>query len=132
MPKGQVPLTASDWVRIGALVGMQPEGGRNWLVGVIRRFSRETPVQGAVGVETLSKSPQAIAGDLGGMDCNAILLDTLRSGDTVRVILPGAAFEPAIPLVFAWQGRSARLDPVEQLESGVDFDLGLYRVAPPG
>ncbi|KAB2937295.1 MAG: hypothetical protein F9K21_06645 [Rhodocyclaceae bacterium] len=128
----QVPLTASDWVRIGALVGMQPEGGRNWLVGVIRRFSRETPVQGAVGVETLSKSPQAIAGDLGGMDCNAILLDTLRSGDTVRVILPGAAFEPAIPLVFAWQGRSARLDPVEQLESGVDFDLGLYRVAPPG
>lgn len=128
----QVPLGANDWVRIGALLGMQPEGGSNWLVGVIRRFSRETPTQGSVGIETLSKFPQAIAGDLGGMDCNAILLDTLHSGDTVRVILPSAAFEPAIPLVFAWQGRSARLDPIEQLESGVDFDLGLYRVAPPG
>jgi len=128
----QVPLGANDWVRIGSLVGMQPEGGSNWLVGVIRRFSRETPTQGAVGIETLSKSPQAIAGDLGGMDCNAILLDTLHTGDTVRAILPSAAFEPAIPLVFAWQGRSARLDPIEQLETGVDFDLGLYRVAPPG
>lgn len=128
----QVPLGANDWVRIGALLGMQPEGGSNWLVGVIRRFSRETPTQGSVGIETLSKSPQAIAGDLGGMDCNAILLDTLHTGDTVRVVLPSAAFEPAIPLVFAWQGRSARLDPIEQLESGVDFDLGLYRVAPPG
>lgn len=127
----QVPLTASDWVRIGALLGMQPEGGSNWLVGVVRRFSRETPTQGSVGIETLSKSPQAIAGDLGGMDCNAILLDTLHTGDTARVILPSAAFEPAIPLVFAWQGRSARLDPIEQLETGVDFDLGLYRVAPP-
>jgi hypothetical protein len=128
----QVPLGANDWVRIGALLGMQPEGGSNWLVGVIRRFSRETPTQGSVGIETLSKSPQAVVGDLGGMDCNAILLDTLHSGDTVRVILPSSAFEPAIPLVFAWQGRSARLDPIEQLESGVDFDLGLYRVAPPG
>lgn len=128
----QVPLTASDWVRIGALVGMQPEGGSNWLVGVIRRFTRDTPTQGSVGIETLSKSPLAIAGDLGGMDCNAVLLDALLSGDTVRVILPNSAFEPAIPLVFAWQGRPARLDPIEQLESGIDFDLGLYRVAPPG
>jgi hypothetical protein len=127
----QVPLSASDWVRIGALLGMQPEGGSNWLVGVIRRFSRETPAQGSVGIETLSKSPQAIVGDLGGIDSTAILLDTLHAGDTVRVVLPSAAFEPAIPLVFAWQGRSARLDPIEQLESGVDFDLGLYRVAPP-
>ncbi|MBL8502698.1 MAG: hypothetical protein JNL78_04610 [Rhodocyclaceae bacterium] len=127
----QVPLGANDWVRIGALLGMQPEGGSNWLIGVIRRFSRETPAQGSVGIETLSKAPQAVAGDLGGMDCNALLLDTLHSGDTVRVVLPSAAFEPAIPLVFAWQGRSARLDPIEQIETGVDFDLGLYRVAPP-
>jgi hypothetical protein len=128
----QVPLGANDWVRIGALLGMQPEGGRNWLVGVIRRFSRDTPAQGSVGIETLSKSPHAVVGDLGGIDCNAILLDTPHVGETVRVILPSAAFEPALPLVFAWQGRSARLDPIEQLESGVDFDLGLYRVAPPG
>lgn len=128
----QVPLSASDWVRIGALLGMQPDGGNNWLVGVIRRFSRQTPTQGAVGIETFSKSPQAVVGDLGGMDCSAILLDTLHIGDTVRVVLPSAAFEPAIPLVFAWQGRSVRLDPIEQLEYGVDFDLGLYRAAPPG
>ena len=126
----QVPLAASDWVRIGVLLGMQPEGGSNWLVGVIRRFSRETPTLGSVGIETLSKTPLAVAGDLGGMDCNAILLDALHGGDTVRVILPSAAFEPAIPLVFAWQDGSARLDPLEQIESGVDFDLGLYRVAP--
>lgn len=127
----QVPLGSNDWVRIGALLGMQPEGGRNWLLGVVRRFSRETPAQGSVGIETLSKSPQAIVGDLGGMESNAILLDVFHSGDTVRVVLPGSAFEASIPLLFPWQGRSVRLDPIEQIESGVDYDLGLYRVAPP-
>ncbi len=127
----QVPLGSNDWVRIGALLGMQPEGGGNWLLGVVRRFSRETPAQGSVGIETLSKSPQAIVGDLGGMESQAILLDALHSGDTVRVVLPGSAFEASIPLLFPWQGSSARLDPVEQIESGVDYDLGLYRVARP-
>jgi hypothetical protein len=125
----QLPLSSSDWVRIGVLVGLQPEGGSNWLVGVIRRFSRDTPVLGSVGIETFSKAPQAISADVGGMQCDAILLDLPRSGDTARVVLPGSAFEPAIPLIFSWQGRKARLDPVEQIESGVDFDLGLYRVA---
>lgn len=127
----QVPLGANDWVRIGVLVGMQPEGGSNWLVGVIRRFGRDSQSQGSVGIETLSKTPQAISADLGGMECEAILLDALRTGDTVRVALPGSAFEPAIPLIFTQQGRTARLDPVEQIEAGVDFELGLYRVAPP-
>jgi hypothetical protein len=49
-------LGANDWVRIGALLGMQPEGGSNWLVGVIRRFSRETPTQGSVGIEPVENS----------------------------------------------------------------------------
>ena len=128
----QVPLAASDWVRIGVLVGMQPEGGSNWLAGLIRRFGRDSQAQGSVGIETLSKTPQAVTADLGGMECEAILLDALHTGDTVRVALPGSAFEPAIPLIFTLQGKTARLDPVEQIEAGVDFELGLYRVAPPG
>ena len=55
-----------------------------------------------------------------------------RPGDTVRAVLPRSAFEPAIPLVFPWEGGTARLEAVEQLESGVDFDVGLYRAASSG
>lgn len=125
----QVPLGANDWVRIGALLGMQPEGGDNWLVGVIRRFSRDSSIQGSVGIETLSKTPHAIRAELGGAQCAAILLDVPHGGDTARVALPGAAFEPAVPLLFTLQGKQIRLEPIEQIETGVDFDLGLYRVA---
>ncbi len=127
----QVPLESNDWVRIGVLLGMQPEGGDNWLVGVIRRFSRDTPAAGSVGIETLSKSPLAVSGDLGGMACDAILLDALHAGETLRVALPGSAFETRIPLVFTLQGKVVRLEPIELIETGVDFDLGLYRVLPP-
>jgi len=128
----QVPLGANDWVRIGVLVAMQPEGGSNWLVGVIRRFGRDTMALGSVGIETFSKAPAAVSADLGGMGCEAILLDMPRPGDTVRAVLPRSAFEPAIPLVFPWEGGTARLEAVEQLESGVDFDVGLYRAASSG
>lgn len=128
----QVPLESNDWVRIGVLLGMQPEGGDNWLVGVIRRYSRDTPAAGSVGIETLSKSPLAVSGDLGGMACEAILLDPMHAGETVRVALPGSAYETSIPLVFTLQGKAARLEPVELIETGVEFDLGLYRVLPPG
>ncbi len=127
----QVPLQSNDWVRIGVLLGMQPEGGDNWLVGVIRRFSRDTPTVGSVGIETLSKSPLAVSGDLGGMACEAILLDALHAGETVRVALPGSAFETRVPLIFTLQGKTARLEPIELIETGVDFDLGLYRVSAP-
>jgi len=128
----QVPLAANDWVRIGALLGIQPDGGNNWLLGVVRRFSRDTSELGSVGIETLSKTPLAVSADLRGMTCEAILLDALHTGETVRVILPSSTYESAIPLTFTLQGRLARLDPVEQIETGVDFDIGLYRTAPPG
>jgi hypothetical protein len=36
---GNVP---GEWLKVGALIAMQPEGGDNWLVGVIRRYHRET------------------------------------------------------------------------------------------
>src|SRR5574343_1401150 len=31
---------AGDWLRVGALIAMQPEGGSNWLLGIVRRCLR--------------------------------------------------------------------------------------------
>ena len=40
-----------------------------------------------------------------------------------------AHYDITKPCVYV--GMTARLDPIEQLEAGVDFELGLYRVGPP-
>lgn len=52
-----VPQAKSDWVKIGALVAAQPEGGVNWLVGTVRRVARVSKDELRVGVETLSRTP---------------------------------------------------------------------------
>ena len=125
----QVPLGANDWIRIGSLLAIQPEGGSNWLVGIVRRFSRVSERLGAVGLETVGRTPRAIVADSGGLKTEAILLEsTLSLGGLARVILPTAAWEDFIPMVFEAEGKTIRLQPREILETGAEFIVGSYRV----
>lgn len=123
--------TRDDWVCVGALVGIQPEGGDNWLIAVVRRFSRDSERQGAVGLETLTKNPLAIQADCSGLPTEALLLDpidTAIQAQSVRVVLSEAAFEEGYPLLFAHQGKSLRLHAQEAIERGLDFVVAHYQV----
>src|SRR5258706_4691684 len=51
-----VPQIKGEWLKIGCLLGLQPEGGSNWVVGVIRRLTRESAQQGAGGNQTLGRA----------------------------------------------------------------------------
>lgn len=125
----QVPLGPNDWICIGSLLAIQPEGGNNWLVGIVRRFSRVSDKIGAVGLETVGRTPRAIVADSGGLKTDAILLEsTLSLGGLARVILPTAAWEDFIPMVFEAEGKTIRLQPREILETGAEFVVGSYRV----
>ncbi|OHC69027.1 MAG: hypothetical protein A2045_04005 [Rhodocyclales bacterium GWA2_65_20] len=124
-----IPKLTRDCAGIGTLVGMQPEGGDNWLVGVIRRFSRESETQGAVGIETLSKSPRAIVADSGGLQTEGILLEPPATGTIVRVLLPESAWEDDIALTLTLDGARVRLQPAGLIESGNGFALGRYTVS---
>lgn len=119
---------SGEWVRIGGLLAMQPDGGTNWLVGVVRRFAREHDNRGAVGIETLSTLAHPVEVDNGWYRSEAILLDVPEPGAEVRVALQVAAFDEQVPLRFSQQGQLLRLDPVGPTRDGFDFDLGRYRV----
>ncbi|HTZ00506.1 MAG TPA: hypothetical protein VMB75_11750 [Rhodocyclaceae bacterium] len=124
----QISAHGSDWARIGAFLAMQPEGGSNWLVGVIRRFTRESDAVAAVGIETLSKAPRAAVGDSRGLQTEVILLDPLVAGDSVRVLLADMAWEDDIPLQLNLDGQWYQLSPQGLLESGADCAVGRYKV----
>jgi hypothetical protein len=117
-------LMRNEWVRIGAIVGMQPEGGDNWLVGAIRRFARETEAQGAVGIETLSKTPYASTATGGSLETELILLDPPRDDSSIRVLLALHEWEEGVPLMTAVAGQRWRLHPDERLESGEGWLIG--------
>ena len=110
-----------DWIRIGVLVGVQPEGGENWLIGVVRRYIRGGANQDSIGIETISKSPRAVFADAGGLRTEALLLDLPEVGKYARMALPADALEDGMALLFSVDGKNARLHPQEILATGPDF-----------
>lgn len=120
----RLPLMRNDWVRIGALAGMQPEGAPHWLVGVVRRFARESEIHGLVGIETLSKSPRAATATDGVRPTDLLLLDPLRDDSSARVLMPPEKWEAGMPLQLFIDGHPWRLHPDEEMAAGDDWLLG--------
>lgn len=117
-----------DWIRIGALVAMQPEGGDNWLLGIVRRYVRSDASHGAVGIETISKLPRAVVADAGGLETEALLLDLPAVGEYVRMVLPANTLEDQVALLFAVDDKKARVHPRETLATGVDYVIANFFV----
>lgn len=125
----QVALGAKDWLRVGALLAMQPEGGSNWLIGIVRRFARLGETSGAVGIETLSKAPRAAIADCGGLIADIVVLDEPQPGTILRALLPDAAWEAHVPVQFSCDGRILTLRPAGVVERGADYVVGRYTLA---
>lgn len=127
----QISLVGKEWLRVGSLVAIQPEGGSNWLLGVVRRFSRETEAVGIVGIETLSKTPASFVADSLGLPTPVVLLDPPLEGGKIRVAMSIAAWEEQKRLRIEAGGRSWRLLPTALLETGTGHVIGNCRVSAP-
>ena len=128
---------AAEWLKIGSLLGMQPEGGNNWVLGVVKRFARESEERASVGIKTLSR--QAVSVELrprttGFSATGAVPGIWLREGShegteagETRVVLPTGSFMVRENVEFEHEGRRYLLTPMELLESGRSFEIGRYR-----
>lgn len=123
----QVSLMGKEWLRVGSLVAMQPEGGASWLIGIARRFVRESEAIGTVGIETLSKHPTGHIADSQGLPTPVVLLDPPLEGGELRVALSIAAWEEQKPLLVEVGGRFWRLAPVNLIETGAGHVIGTCR-----
>ena len=123
------PTASAEWVRVGSLVGMQPSGGDNWLVGVVRRYLRGRDARGTVGIETLSTQARPLEVFSERNSGEAVALDDPISGNVVRLAINGAGYSAEYPLHASINGRHVRLDPVELIERGSNFDLARFRVS---
>ena len=119
---------SQEWVRIGALVGMRPDGGENWLLGIVRRYVRGGANQGSVGIETVSKVPRAVFADAGGLYTEALLLDIPEVGEYARMAVAANALEDKVALIFDLDDKKARLHPRETIETGADYVIANFFV----
>ena len=124
----------SEWLRVGALIALQPEGGDNWLLGVVRRYHRETENEARVGIEALSRQVMSVELKVRTISTYAaastvpgLLLDDGGAQDEVRVVLPPASFDLRESLEYSRGGKHFLLAPVALVEQNGDYDLARYR-----
>jgi hypothetical protein len=122
-----------DWLKVGALISLQPEGGDNWVLGVVRRLSKENENQAAVGIQTLAR--QAVSIDLrqrssaysAAAGVPGIRLAEDKVPGEVRLVLPTATFDIRENLEYVSGNKRYLLTPIEQIEAGTDFEIARYR-----
>jgi hypothetical protein len=129
-----VPQIQGEWLKIGCLVGLQPEGGTNWVIGVVRRFHRESPQQGTVGIQTLARAALPVKvglqnGQTGtsGNTETAILLNPADSAPEAQLLLRAGVLVAGRNLELERNGKLHLLMPTGARERGEDYELVRFR-----
>ena len=124
-----VPEIKGDWLRIGVLLGMQPEGGDNWVLGVVRRLQREMPQKGSVGIQTIAKSAQLVELSLGagGSEWGILIGADGQAPGEARVLLRPGVFETGQNMEYRRGDVTCLLMPQGVVQSEEDFDLVKFR-----
>ena len=125
-----VPEIKGDWLKIGCLLGLQPEGGDNWVLGVIRRFQREIPQKGTVGIQTIAKSARlvqlSVSGGTGG-ESGMLISDGSDSPGEARVLLRPGGFVPGQNMEYRKGEMTCLLMPQGVVESGEEYEVVKFR-----
>ena len=124
-----------EWLKVGALVAMQPNGGGNWLLGIVRRYLRLGDSAAQVGIETLAL--QAILVDLRARATSsyaaaagipALLIREGSAAGEVRAVMPFASFSLRDTLECELDGRRVQLTPIAVVERAADYELARFRL----
>ncbi|MFH1044291.1 MAG: hypothetical protein V1796_04415 [Pseudomonadota bacterium] len=125
-----IPEIKGDWLKIGCLLGLQPEGGDNWVLGVIRRLHRDSAHQGSVGIQTIAKAAQRVqlsfAGG-GGSESGILVSDGSDAPGAARVLLRAGVFAAGQNMEYRRGDVTCLLLPQGVVESGEEYEVVRFR-----
>lgn len=131
----QLSSIPGEWLKVGALLAMQPDGGENWLLGCIRRYHRDGDSEARVGIQTLARDVLAVELHLQAASSYAAVAGTpallLRDGNApgeIRVVLPASSFDLRERFDCQVDGCRHQLEALALLEHTADYDLARYRI----
>jgi hypothetical protein len=131
-----LPAQGADGIRIGSLLGIQPDGVPHWGAAVVRRLKRDDKNQLQVGAEMLSGQIAVVSvsqsGGGGGLeDGQHALWLQARQGEVpgeVRLLMKAGTFSVHRSLQTGLGGKSYLLIPGGLLGKGIDYDLAKFRI----
>lgn len=127
---------ASDGIRVGSLLGTQPEGVTRWGAAVVRRIRRDDENQLHIGAEMLTSQIAGVAlsqsgGGVGFEDGQpALWLQAKQgapSGEAI-LLMKADTFSMQRSLQTRLEGKGYLLIPAELHEKGCDYDLARFRI----
>ncbi len=126
-----VPQLKGDWLKVGTLLAMQPDGGSNWVIGLVRRVNKSAGQQARIGIQTLAKAPHAssftFAGAFGTSEMGVLLRSTDAAGGDAHIVLKPGVFAPGQNLEMARGQRQHLYLPQALTERGEDYEIGRFR-----
>ncbi|MBE0613910.1 MAG: hypothetical protein IH604_09620 [Burkholderiales bacterium] len=125
-----IPEIRGEWLKIGCLLGLQPDGGDTWVLGVVRRLQREIPLKGLVGIQNIAKSAEmvelSVSGGAGG-ETGILISDIGASPGEARVLLRAGAFVPGQNMEYSKGDATCLLMPLGVVESSEEYDVVRFR-----
>jgi hypothetical protein len=116
----------ADWLKVGTLIAMQPDGGPNWVIGAVRRVSRVSKDEARIGIETLSRSPALSRFSGGAEGEQGVMLGSAETGET-SIALRAGVFTRGRNLEAAVDGKQHVYMPQEVDERGDDYEIAIFR-----
>jgi hypothetical protein len=133
-----IPAAKSEWVRVGALIGVKTEVAKHWGIGIIRRVTRDEHQQRRVGIQLLSKLAIPVRiGKSGGIfasspsqptDSALLLSTTPDNNGEVGVVMRDGIYNSRDSLDMIVNGKPYLLMPSRLTEGGEDFDWAMFKV----
>lgn len=125
----------ADWLKIGVLVALQPDGGENWLIGIVRRLYRHGETGARAGIEILSRRADLVELKQSAphppvthsLSLVLWLRDKNDSGEC-RLITPPSSFDLRRDFEFSSEGQHHHLTPIALVEHTPDYEIARYRL----
>lgn len=133
-----IPQVKGDWIKIGAVLGVQTETAKSWSAGVIRRITSDEHQQRRVGIQLLGRAaiPVRLApagmpssGDAAREGAHALLLSTTpdKNGE-IALLLKVGRYTSDQSLDMHVRDKTYLLMPSKLTEGGQDFDCAKFKV----
>jgi len=125
-----VERVRGDWLRVGTLVAVRPEGSQAWAVGVVRRLARTEGNEAHVGIETVGRHAElarfALRAEDEPHELGVLLRDSGAPGQVRLMVRPGV-YAPAQNLHRRSPDGLRIYSPEGSYARGEDYEIGRYR-----
>lgn len=118
-----MPAETARRTAVGMLVGMCLTDADCWRTGIVRRVRQGSSGTSQVGVELFAEIASSVIVRDGATQMQALLLDPLKPGSTVRLIFSSMAASSSPVLFLGEGGQTYRLSLLPGREYGADHEI---------